>query len=77
MNRIIKVIINRLTPRPLAPPPLGRWNLDYCDKKLDHKVNLTNEDHCGTCNSYRLTKVPGTKVHKYIITDEEYKYLIM
>ena len=38
-------------------PPLGRWRIDYCSKKLDHKVNLTNEDHCGTCSSYRFTTV--------------------
>ena len=75
MKQIIKVFINRLTPRP--PPPLGRWNLDYCDKKLDHKVNLTNEDHCGTCNSYRLAKVPKNTVEKDYRTDEEYKYLCM
>jgi hypothetical protein len=42
--------------------PLGRWQLDYCSKKLDYKVNLTNEDHCGTCSSYRLTKVTDTTV---------------
>ncbi len=75
MNRIIKVFINRLAPRP--PPPLGRWNLDYCDKKLDHKVNLTNEDHCGTCNSYRLTKMSPNTVQKDTKSDEEYKYLCM
>lgn len=32
-----------------TPKPLGRWNLDYCVKKLDAKVKLTNEDHCGPC----------------------------
>jgi hypothetical protein len=31
---------------------LGRWHLEYCDKKLDKKVFLTNEDHCGTCSKY-------------------------
>lgn len=35
---------------------LGRWNLDYCDKKIEYKVNWTNEDHCGPCGDYILQK---------------------
>lgn len=31
---------------------LGRWNIVYCDKKIDKKIELNNEDHCGTCNNY-------------------------
>lgn len=30
---------------------LGRWNIDYCQKKINKKINLSNEDHCGTCNN--------------------------
>ncbi len=30
---------------------LGRWNIEYCDKKINKKVDLSNEDHCGTCNN--------------------------
>ncbi len=30
---------------------LGRWNIDYCEKKINKKVELSNEDHCGTCNN--------------------------
>ncbi len=33
---------------------LGRWNLVYCNKKLEHKIFLTNEDHCGPCGQYKL-----------------------
>jgi hypothetical protein len=35
---------------------LGRWNIDYCDKKMDKKVDLSNEDHCGPCGNYILSK---------------------
>ena len=35
---------------------LGRWNLEYCDKKLHYKVGLSNEDNCGACSQYALTK---------------------
>ena len=81
MNRIVKVFIDRLAPRP--SPPLGRWKLDYCNKAIDHKVNLTNEDHCGPCSYYRLTKVSSINesndkdINNTDYTDDEYKYLCM
>lgn len=36
---------------------LGRWNLEYCDKKLNTKIDLSNEDHCGPCGQYILDKM--------------------
>jgi hypothetical protein len=35
---------------------LGRWNIDYCDKKINNKIDLSNEDHCGPCGQYILDK---------------------
>ena len=35
---------------------LGRWNIDYCDKKMNSKIDLSNEDHCGPCGQYILNK---------------------
>jgi hypothetical protein len=35
---------------------LGRWTIDYCDKKLDSKIDMANEDHCGPCGQYVLDK---------------------
>jgi hypothetical protein len=29
---------------------LGRWNIVYCDKQINKKIDLNNEDHGGTCN---------------------------
>ncbi len=29
---------------------LGRWTIDYCQKKINKKIDLSNEDHCGACN---------------------------
>jgi hypothetical protein len=43
---------------------LGRWTIDYCDKKMNHKIDLSNEDHCGPCGQYILDKtisVPNVK----------------
>jgi hypothetical protein len=47
---------------------LGRWNLDYCNKKMDTKIDLANEDHCGPCGQYALnTTISDISRHKYKI----------
>jgi len=35
---------------------LGRWSIEYCDKKMNNKIDLSNEDHCGPCGQYILDK---------------------
>ena len=35
---------------------LGRWNIESCDKKMNNKIDLSNEDHCGPCGQYILNK---------------------
>lgn len=56
MNTIktIKTIIHQFIKH--NKTPLGRWNIEYCDKKINHKIYLSNEDHCGTCGQYILNK---------------------
>jgi hypothetical protein len=44
------------------PKPLGRWGLDYCKIKLNNKVDLSNEDHCGPCGKYALEKLYINKI---------------
>ena len=39
---------------------LGRWNMEYCDKKVNNKIDLSNEDHCGPCGQYILDKSKKT-----------------
>jgi hypothetical protein len=41
--------------------PLGRWNLEYCNVKINNKVDLSNEDHCGTCGNYALEKLNSSQ----------------
>jgi len=53
MKYIIKSIMKRIRKNDL-PKPLGRWNIDYCDKKMNNKVDLSNEDHCGPCGQYAI-----------------------
>jgi len=38
------------------PKPLGRWRIENCNKQMNHKVDLSNEDHCGPCGQYALSK---------------------
>jgi len=54
MERII-TILKRFIPKQL-PKPLGRWKIEDCNKKMDHKIDLSNEDHCGPCGQYALEK---------------------
>lgn len=49
-------LIQRISGKEL-PKPVGRWTLDYCDTKLNNKIELSNEDHCGSCGQYAITKI--------------------
>jgi len=42
--------------------PLGRWNIETCNKKLKLKVDMSNEDHCGPCGQY-TNKNKDSKIH--------------
>jgi hypothetical protein len=35
---------------------LGRWNIVYSTKIIDRNIDLSNEDHCGSCNVYITRK---------------------
>jgi len=48
------------------PKKLGRWNIENCNKKIDNKIDLSNEDHCGPCGQYALEKI---ELKKNIKTD--------
>ena len=50
MNLIKKMIVKE------QPRPLGRWNIDYCNIKMNQKIDLSNEDHCGPCGQYIINK---------------------
>jgi hypothetical protein len=65
MKYIMK-FIEKFTQKAL-PTPLGRWNLDYCSKKINDKIELSNEDHCGSCGQYAISKNESTQ--KNISTD--------
>ncbi len=55
MKKVIELIRNKLSVKEI-PKPLGRWQLDYCTKKINNKIDLSNEDHCGPCGQYVVKK---------------------
>jgi len=54
MNRITK-IIQFFKPKEL-PKPVGRWGREQCNEQMNKKIDLSNEDHCGPCGQYALSK---------------------
>lgn len=55
MKFVISLIRN-IIPEAL-PNYLGRWKIEYCKMKINNKVDLANEDHCGACGDYSLDKI--------------------
>lgn len=49
--------------------PLGRWRIDYCSKKMNRKIDLSNEDHCGPCGQYLIRR---QQLEKEAISDNYY-----
>lgn len=55
---------------------LGRWNIEYCNKKMNYKIDLSNEDHCGPCGQYALSKTINNKnINNDIIQNKEQKLM--
>jgi hypothetical protein len=55
----MKYIVNtflKLTQKEV-PKPVGRWRIENCNKQMNHKIDLSNEDHCGPCGQYALEKI--------------------
>jgi len=66
MFKYIKFFSELMTKR--VKNPLGRWNIDYCDIKTNNKIDLSNEDHCGPCGQYIITKT--NLQNKNIVCDD-------
>ena len=54
--KYITTIIKNILPKEL-PKPMGRWRIEHTNTQIDHKIDLSNEDHCGPCGQYALTKI--------------------
>lgn len=64
--KYIITIIKNLIPKQLHKP-LGRWRIENCNKQINNKIDLSNEDHCGPCGQYALEKIELKNVKKDII----------
>ncbi len=53
---------------------LGRWNIEYCNIKMNNKIDLSNEDHCGPCGQYSLYTLQHNK-NKNTIKEINKKYI--
>ena len=60
-NKVTHILKNKIQQKE-SETHLGRWNIDYCSKKINNKVDLSNEDHCGPCGQYALSKGLGTNL---------------
>jgi hypothetical protein len=69
--KYLTTIKKLLFPKEL-PKPVGRWSLENCNTKLNTKVDLSNEDHCGPCGQYALTKIKYNKTPR-VLGDLEQK----
>jgi len=54
--KYIQTILSKIIPKNISPP-LGRWKIEDCHTKMNYKVDLSNEDHCGPCGQYALDKI--------------------
>jgi hypothetical protein len=71
--KYITNLIRKLIPKN-TPPPLGRWGMESCNTKMNNKIDLSNEDHCGPCGQYSLTKRElnnNNKTNKNITNNDE------
>ena len=54
--KFIMNILQKFIPKNIKLP-LGRWTIENCHKKINDKIDLSNEDHCGPCGQYSLEKL--------------------
>ena len=54
MKHIIQLVKKMLSKE--RSPPVGRWRREDCNTKMNQKIDLSNEDHCGPCGQYALDK---------------------
>jgi len=54
--KYITGLLQRILQSDIPKKPLGRWHLDYCTTKINNKIELSNEDHCGSCGQYAIIK---------------------
>ena len=59
-------IMKKLLPKEIHKP-IGRWRIENCNIKMNNKIDLSNEDHCGPCGQYALEKIKLKNKNETII----------
>lgn len=57
MKSIIDILTNIFIKSNTIIRPLGRWRIETCSTKINNKIDLSNEDHCGPCGQYAIHKI--------------------
>jgi hypothetical protein len=68
MKYIISIIKN-LIPKDLHKP-LGKWRIENCNKQINNKIDLSNEDRCGPCCQYALEKNKNKNEEMYDLLEK-------
>ena len=55
----MRIGVKKILPKEL-PKHVGRWRIEKCNTKMNQKIDLSNEDHCGPCGQYALEKIDST-----------------
>ena len=63
MNNYILLFLKKVFTKEL-PKPLGRWSIKNSKTQINYKIDLSNEDHCGPCGQYALSKIKLEKDKK-------------
>jgi hypothetical protein len=60
IRTIVNIITNKVNgihyfrwKRIKNPNGIGRWTIETCNKKTEHKIDMANQDNCGPCGKYR------------------------
>tara|TARA_Y100000589_G_scaffold217478_1_gene205104 strand:- start:604 stop:816 length:213 start_codon:yes stop_codon:yes gene_type:complete len=51
--KVITKITKNLKQNPVDTRILGRWSMGHDEKKIGHRIDNANEDHCGVCSQMR------------------------
>jgi hypothetical protein len=70
IKTIVNAVISKIIPKAL-PKPVGRWSMEECNVKINARIDLSNEDHCGPCGQYILNKEQPANPNKNLIVDKK------
>jgi hypothetical protein len=61
--KYIKTILTYIL-RKDGTKPMGRWRREENHLQINYKIDLSNEDHCGPCGQYALSKIETSTTQK-------------